>query len=113
MFGKKKPKKNSNPPSFFNNDLLRFTPEAILDFHTFGLLTSFEIEKYLKEFLEDSYIQKLQNVLVITGKGEVVRPAVLKLLDEFVKEGKFIESFKTAGYFTGQSGAFEIILKNS
>jgi len=89
-------------------DILKFVPEAEIDFHEFGPMTSFDIEKYLNEFLEDSYFLKLRYVLVITGKGQVVRPAVLKLL----KENKFVESFKTAGYFNGQSGALEVILKS-
>lgn len=85
-----------------------FVPEDQIDFHQFGLLTSFDIEKYLCEFLEDCYISKMSKVLVITGKGSVVRPAVQKLL----KTNKHVHSFKSAGYFNGQSGAFEVELKN-
>ena len=93
-------------------DQFGFLPQAELDFHELGVLTAYDIEKYLNEFLEDCYIAKLKNVLVITGKGNVVRPAVLKLLSELQKKNKFVESFKTAGYFNGQSGAVEVVLKS-
>lgn len=93
-------------------DPFRFYAQAELDYHEFGELTQFDIERYLNEFLEDCYIEKLKTVLVITGKGNVVRPAVLKLLSGLQKKEKFIESFKTAGYFNGQSGAVEVVLKS-
>jgi DNA-nicking Smr family endonuclease len=83
-----------------------FIPQAELDFHNFGELTVYDIEKYLSEFIEDCYVAKLKNVLVITGKGLVVRPLVLKLL----KQNKYVESFKSAGYFNGQHGAVEVVL---
>lgn len=47
-----------------------------------------------------------KRVLVITGKGKVVKPSVFKLL----KQSKKVKEFKTAGYFNGQEGAFEVIL---
>jgi DNA-nicking Smr family endonuclease len=86
-----------------------FTAEAELDYHTYGIVTSFEIEKYLSEFLEDSYISSFRHVLIITGKGKVIRPLVEKLLSQ----NRYVSSFKKAGYFTGQEGAFEVILKTS
>ena len=94
-------KKNANK-QLFNE----FLPQAQIDFHEFGLLTNYDIEKYLNEFLEDCYISKLDKVLVITGKGNVVRPLVIKLL----KQNKLVKSFKQAGYFNGQSGAVEVEL---
>ena len=84
-----------------------FIAEAELDYHEFGQLTPFDIEKILTEFLEDCYIAKYNRVTIITGKGNVVRPLVRKLL----KENKFVENFKPAGYFNGQGGAFEVELK--
>lgn len=84
----------------------QFISEAELDYHEFGVINIYEIEKILNDFLEDCHIQKLKNVLVITGKGQVVKPYVQK----FLKSHKFVGSFKTAGYFNGQSGAFEVTL---
>ena len=86
-----------------------FIPEAELDYHTLGIVTSFEIEKLLSLFLEDSYIASFHHVLVITGKGKVVRPLVEKLLSQ----NNYVSSFKKAGYFTGQEGAFEVSLKGN
>lgn len=80
-----------------------------LDYHEFGELTHFDIEKLLFDFLEDSYNFGFSKVLVITGKGRIVKPLVQKLL----KQNKFVEEFKQAGYFTGQGGAFEVCIKNS
>lgn len=84
-----------------------FVAEAELDFHHFGQLTDFDIEKILFEFLEDSYVSSKSNLLVITGKGPVVRPLVQKLL----KQNKFVKNFNVAGYFNGQDGAFEVELR--
>ena len=83
-----------------------FTPEAELDFHDFGELLSYDIEQILTEFLEDSYNSGLSSVLIITGKGTVVRPLVNKLLSQ----SSLVKSFKHAGYFNGQTGAFEVVL---
>lgn len=97
--------KNLKNRYFIIND---FIAQAELDFHEFGELTTYDIEKYLNEFLEDCYISKLQRVLIITGKGKVVRPLVMKLL----KINKYVSTFKTAGYFNGQSGALEVEIKS-
>lgn len=93
-------------------DPFKFFAQAELDFHNLGVLTSYDIEKHLSEFLEDCFIAKMKEVLVITGKGNVVRPAVLKLLSGLSKKNQWVESFKTAGYFNGQSGAIEVTLKS-
>lgn len=86
---------------------LDFIPDTQLDFHDFGVLNPAEIEKILTEFIEDSYIANKTSLLVITGKGRVVRPIVKK----FLKANKYVSSFKTAGYFNGQDGAFEVNLR--
>ncbi len=95
-------------PRLTYSKILDFPYQAEIDYHNFGILDQYEIEKLLLEFLEDSYISKLKNVLVITGKGKVVRPLVQKLL----KGNKFVESFKQAGYYNGQEGAFEVVLNS-
>ena len=60
----------------------------------------------LNIFLEDCYLEKLENVIVIVGKGYVVRPFVQKLLGSH----KLVKEFKQASYYNGQSGAFEVKL---
>lgn len=85
-----------------------FLADETLDFHELGILDHFDIEKILTEFIENSYNKDHTQVLVITGKGQVVRPLVKKLLEK----SKYVEEFRYAGYFNGQSGAFEVTLKD-
>ena len=89
-----------------SKNLIGFIPEATLDFHEYGVIDHFEIQKILEEFIEDSYISQQKFILVVTGKGKVVRPLVKKLL----RENKYVESFKEASYFNGQNGAVEVTL---
>jgi len=83
-----------------------FFPEATFDYHNLGILSPYEIEKYFEDFLLDCDILGYKRVLVITGKGQVVKPLVAKLL----KHSKKVSTYKTAGYFNGQDGAFEVVL---
>jgi DNA-nicking Smr family endonuclease len=86
-----------------------FTPDATLDYHDRGSMSKYKIEKLLEDFLIESYSEGLKKLLVITGQGKVVRPIVRRFLDK----SDYIEKFKKAGYFNGQSGAFEVSLKTS
>lgn len=95
-------KRYTSPNKVIND----FFPEATFDYHTFGVLSPYEIEKYFEDFLLDCEIMGCKRVLIITGKGQVVKPIVNRLL----KHSKKVESYKTAGYFNGQEGAFEVIL---
>lgn len=88
--------------------LNNFFPQSQFDFHNLGPLTNYDIESLLDTFLEDSYNEKKTHVLIITGKGLVVRPLVHRLL----KNHALVENFTPAGYFNGQEGAFEVKLKN-
>ena len=85
-----------------------FIAEDTLDYHQFGQLTHYEVEKILNEFLEDAYYSDKSQVLIITGKGKLIRPIMPKLL----KKHKLVKNFKTAGYYNGQDGAFEVTLVN-
>lgn len=81
--------------------------DSQLDFHDFETsLLPYDIEKILNEFLEDSHIAGHRHILIITGKGKIVRPHVKKLLGNH----PLVQEFRTAGYFNGQDGAFEIKL---
>jgi len=84
-----------------------FLPQATFDYHNLGILNSYEIEKYLNEFIQDCRFLGYIQVLIITGKGQVRRPLVSKLL----KQSKEVSEYKTAGYFNGQEGAIEVTLK--
>ncbi len=92
---------------------LKFTYESKLDFHAFDLkgITEYEIEMKLLHFLEDAFNRGDKNVLVVTGKGNVVRPTILKLLKSSSQIKSLVEGYRLAGYFNGQSGALEIVLK--
>lgn len=81
--------------------------DAELDYHDYGIIDHFEIEKIFEEFIEDSFNAKLTNLLIITGKGVTVRPLVLRLL----KSNKYVKSFQFADYYNGQNGAVEVDLK--
>jgi DNA-nicking Smr family endonuclease len=85
----------------------KFIADAEFDFHNRGVLLPYDIEKLLSEFIEDSYYNSLRRVLVIVGKGGVVRPKV----DSLLKRNKLVDNYKFAGYFNGQDGAFEVWLK--
>lgn len=100
----KKKRKNKYPSKRYSIE--QFVPDDELDFHIFGVINHFDVEKILNEFLEDSEIADNKNLLIIVGKGNVVRPQVRKLLSRH----KSVEKFKQAGYFNGQDGAFEVIL---
>lgn len=65
--------------------------DAELDYHDLGILNHFEIEKYLEDFLLDCHVKGHSRLLVVTGKGEVVRPMVLKLL----KMNKLVKNFES------------------
>ncbi|MEO6728596.1 MAG: Smr/MutS family protein [Candidatus Dojkabacteria bacterium] len=88
-------------------DIVPFTSEAELDFHILDKFDPYDVESMLNTFLEDCYLSKLENVIIIVGKGFVVRPFVQKIL----KSHKLVNEFKQASYFNGQSGAFEVKIK--
>lgn len=94
-----KKKQKINP---FND----FIADDTLDFHEYDMLYPYDIEKILNEFLEDSYVAGYKRVIVVTGKGRVVKPIVERLL----KEIRLVANYKIAGYFNGQEGAFEVEL---
>lgn len=87
---------------------MEFIPDSKLDFHNFDKLSPFDVEKILFQFIEDEFAADKNYLLIITGKGKVVRPLVQKLLEQ----NKYVEKYKSAGYFNGQQGAFEVTLKN-
>ncbi len=79
-----------------------------LDFHNYNELTNYDIEDILYKFIEDSFVAGYEQILIITGKGRVVKPLVHKLLSK----NKYIKSYKKAGYYNGQDGAVEVYLKD-
>ncbi len=86
---------------------LKFLHDSQIDFHEFGVMDHFDVEKHLNEFIEDEYMKGHKALLIITGTGKMVKPLVAKLL----KTNKFVKEFNEAGYFNGQKGAYEVTLK--
>lgn len=83
-----------------------FQPEVTLDYHPLGILDTFQIEYTLEKFIEDSYFAGKRKLLIITGKGSVIRPVVKK----HIRTLSHIKSWTQAGYFNGGSGALEVEL---
>jgi len=86
-----------------------------LDFHDLGKLEPNQIKFHFDTFIENSFTQGNNYLLVITGKGEtkidsvgLAKRNVLFLL----KTNKYILKFKQADESCGGSGAFEIWLKD-
>ncbi len=84
-----------------------FVAEAELDFHNRGILSPHDVEFETDIFLREQQILGKRMVLVITGKGKMVRPVI----GRFLKTHPVVMEFKTAGYYNGQDGAYEVILK--
>ncbi len=84
-----------------------YRAEDTLDFHAFEELDPYLIEQHLHTFLEDSYINSLEQVTIITGKGGVVKPTVYKLLERH----NLVILFRQAPEHRGGAGAFEVYLK--
>lgn len=89
------------------NKLSGFQPEAILDYHGFGVLDPYEVEEILNNFMYKAYEMKLVKVLVITGKGRLIKQSVPGIL----KKVNFVKSFQIASSANGGEGALEILLK--
>jgi DNA-nicking Smr family endonuclease len=86
-----------------------FVEQACLDIHEFGPMLHADIHKMIEEFIEDQYNAGLSRIRIVTGKGLVVRPMTLRIL----KKSQYVKEFRFAGYFTGQNGALEILLKQN
>ncbi len=84
-----------------------FKVDRELDFHNMGILTREEIKYLVECFLEDSILMGASNVLIVTGRGNTVRPLVRLCL----MESKKVASFRIARFFRGGAGAFEVFLK--
>lgn len=108
--GNRKKDKKSKPG--YNLDELRllyedFIPEAVLDYHEYDILNEPAVEQIYNSFVDESIIYGQKKLLIVTGKGELVRPHIARI----AARDKRIASYQRAGYFNGQSGAFEITLK--
>lgn len=84
--------------------------DSTLDFHQFGEITKEEIIFYLNQFIEESYQNKSDKILIITGKEHFNNLSLRHTVFQELKKNKRIKSFKTARLELGGSGAFEVYI---
>ncbi len=91
------------------------TPEAVLDFHDDGVITSQDVKKRTEAFIRDASTQGFLRVRIITGKGvhskgkPVVEPQVNRTLRNLTTEG-IVESYRTENDGDGGRGAIRVDL---
>ena len=84
--------------------------DATLDFHTLGKLTGEQISFYLNKFLQESFQQGYQKLLVITGKGVDSSGLVRKIVLRDLLQHKLVQKSQIASAEAGGDGAFEVWL---
>ncbi|MCA9376470.1 Smr/MutS family protein [Candidatus Nomurabacteria bacterium] len=106
----KKVKKTTNKKNYTLDELKvmfdEFKAEVELDYHSYGILTPEAVRHIYHEFIKECQTNSKKRLLIITGRGAVVRPTIQKVL----RSDKRIERYNIAGTFNGKSGAFEVIL---
>ena len=85
-----------------------FKPEALLDFHDYDILNESYILEIYDQFIKESIEASQTKVLIITGKGEVIKPLINKTL---ARDNR-VDTYNHAGMYQGGKGAFEIFLKD-
>jgi DNA-nicking Smr family endonuclease len=93
-------------PKQSNRGPFEFRSTASFDFHNRGPLSKDIIEDLCASFLQECHANNDRFVIIITGKGEKVRP----LVSRYLARSKRVKTFRTAGYYNGQEGAFEVEL---
>lgn len=108
---KEKGEKEKEKPRFSITKLRSMPPQATLDLHG---ETQQNAEEMVTTFLEESHINGLRKICIITGKGlhsesgeGVIRPLVEKILDK----SSLVSEKNNAPLSAGGSGALWIILK--
>jgi len=107
----------------FNSDLKTLQKTKYIDLHGYTLE---EANKQIEKIINDSYLEKIKKIIVVTGKGlhsqNEKNPYVSKDLSilkysipEFIKSNpalrKLINKIEEASIEDGGSGAFYIYLK--
>ena len=90
----------------------KFTVDAIVDLHGKTEIQAYEI---IKNFIKDCYLNKLKNILIVTGKGlnnkgklKLKTPLWLKSEDL----SKYVVGFETMPHNKGGEGALFVQLRN-
>jgi len=108
-----KSKKSSKKATRKANYAVMAAPKATLDFHEFGPMREDEIAEKVRNFVVECVGNRLDRVLIITGKGthsrdgiSVVRPIVEDVLLNIDE----VDSFSGARRDRGGEGAIEVRL---
>ena len=96
--------KKRNPP---------VTVGATLDLHG---LTQAQAFLELNKCLEQAYYYNKKHILIITGKGPLDKPGIIKLIVprwlQYTELNKYIQSYSTAKNHLGGEGAILVAIKN-
>lgn len=102
--------KNMEDYSFFTEER-RSIPA--LDLHGFTKDQAFDT---IKKFLENSFNNKIKKVIIITGKGKLDNPGIIKLEVprwlQYTELKAYITSYSTAHQHLGGEGAILVSIKN-
>ncbi len=99
-------------PNYQQKRKRTYAIEAKIDLHGLTQDQAFEV---LTRFIESCYRANKQSVLIVTGKGNVDQPGVIKLVVprwlEYTKLKQYVLSYSTAKYEFGGEGAIAVVLK--
>ncbi len=90
----------------------KFVFDAIIDLHGKTEVQAYET---IKEFISNSYVNNLKNIIIITGKGINCQGKLKLKTPSWLKSkelSKFIVGFETLPHNKGGEGALFVKLKN-
>ena len=90
----------------------KFVMDAIVDLHGKTEVQAYEV---VKNFIINSYLEELKNIIIITGKGANSQGKLKLKTPSWLKNeelSKFIVGFETMPYNKGGEGALFVKLKN-
>tara|TARA_Y100000022_G_C13167733_1_gene337069 strand:- start:310 stop:786 length:477 start_codon:yes stop_codon:yes gene_type:complete len=101
-----------DPKTKKNINSKKFVIDAIVDLHGKTEIQAYEV---IKNFIKNSYLEELKNIIIITGKGANSQGKLKLKTPSWLKNeelSKFIVGFETMPYNKGGEGALFVKLKN-
>ena len=99
------------PPTISQKRIPEFKVDITIDLHGLNQAQAFLA---LKQCLEKAYANSKKHVLIVTGKGPLDKPGVIKLVVprwlQYTELSKYILSYSTAKYYLGGEGAIIVTL---
>ncbi len=99
-------------PNYQQKRRKAYAIEAKVDLHGLTQEQAFEV---LTRFIESCYQANKQYVLIVTGKGNIDQPGVIKLVVprwlEYTELKQYVLSYSAAKYELGGEGAVAVVLK--